>query len=66
MARTEFDRQLAISRLTRKDICDKLEMSEMTLSRKISGQRAWKINEMFALVDIFEISLEEAKEIFLY
>ena len=65
MARTEFDRQLAISRLTRAQICEKLGLSAGALSRKISGQRDWKLEEVFALVDIFEISLEEAKSIFL-
>lgn len=64
MNKPEFERQMAIARMSRKDVADFLNLTPSALSRRVNGQREWKLTEVFKLSKKFGIDLHEAESIF--
>lgn len=51
------------SGMTQKQVAKAIGVKESNLSQKLSGQRSFKIREVFALADLFNLSLLDLKKI---
>ena len=46
-------------KLQQRDLAEKLAMSESSLSHRMTGQVAWRIDEMYSVLSIIEASPDE-------
>ena len=51
-------------KLQQRDLAEKLAMSESSLSHRMTGQVAWRIDEMYSVLRIIEASPDELPRYF--
>ena len=51
-------------KLQQRDLAQKLAMSESSLSHRMTGQVAWRIDEMYSVLHIIEASPDELPRYF--